>query len=58
MRLLDVVKRVRLVLASCHLDGGGALSGGSKRSKAIEEPAAKAFPNMRLSPPIRLAATM
>jgi hypothetical protein len=58
MRLLDVVKRVRLVLASCHLDGGGALSGGSKRSKAIEEPPANAFPNMRLSPPIRLAATM
>jgi hypothetical protein len=45
-------------LANDHLEGGGALSGGSKRSKAIADVAANAFPNMRPSPTTRLAATI
>jgi hypothetical protein len=41
-----------------HLDGGGALSGGSRWSKAIAAPPANALPNMWPSPVTRLAATI
>src|SRR5436190_6638625 len=57
MRLFDVADERRRLPWSVHLDGGGALSGGSNWSKAIAAAPANAFTNMRPSPATRLAAT-
>jgi hypothetical protein len=58
MRRLHIVEAIGQIFGRNYLDGGGALSGGSKRSKAIDVPPANAFTNMRPSPATRLAATM
>jgi hypothetical protein len=56
MRHFNVAEQRRRLPGGSHLDGGGALSGGSSRSKAMAPPA-NALTNMRPSPATRLAAT-
>ena len=55
--LFDIAGDRRAIFWTSHLDGGGALSGGSRWSKAMVEPPINPFTNMRPSPVTRLAAT-
>jgi hypothetical protein len=58
VRSFNVAYQRQAILSLYQFDGGGALSGGSRWSKAIAAAPAKAFPKMRPSPVTRLAATM
>lgn len=58
VRSFNVACERRAILSLDHLDGGGALSGGSRWSNAIAAPPANALPKMWPSPVTRLAATI